>query len=394
MKLPKDLRALGVRAGLLLAACVPASGCTLPGQAAPATESAQTAPAAAPPAVPATPTSAGAEVEIPTATVAPPTTPASSAQATAAAEPAAPLPAGTKPFDFAAPVASATTTPGECAFAGLDRLGDFRVLAAGAYSGKRLNFPIDDSGNQAGRFDVAVNHPQQPVVLMLGGYDPAVWHVGWTPGTRIVAVLVGGYHAQFVTGLPKDVPVLVSTYDNRGPCGYFYVSAENARTLNPIARKAFNRNVDMMYLATKGKVVVGEPLQGQTLVTDASAREDTAFQIADSQAGGEAGLDYAVAQGWLREARQSDMDAWLSAYARLETSDVPPIAGGRPAGRMRSHNAYVVLKAFRLPPGLYGAHSATFIVPKGVARPTGELGHSTLYDYNTMTCKGTTCDMD
>jgi hypothetical protein len=52
----------------------------------------------------------------------------------------------------------------------------------------------------------------------------------------------------------------------------------------------------------------------------------------------------------------------------------------------------VVLKPFRLPPGLYGAHSATFFVPKGVPRPTGELGHSVLYDFNTLTCAGTFCE--
>ena len=53
--------------------------------------------------------------------------------------------------------------------------------------------------------------------------------------------------------------------------------------------------------------------------------------------------------------------------------------------------AYVVLKAYALPAGLYGANSATFFVPKGVPRPSGNLGHSTLYDFNTMTCAGIPC---
>jgi hypothetical protein len=50
-----------------------------------------------------------------------------------------------------------------------------------------------------------------------------------------------------------------------------------------------------------------------------------------------------------------------------------------------------VLKAYTLPAGLYGANSATFFVPKGVPRPTGKLGHSTLYDFNTMSCAGVGC---
>lgn len=72
----------------------------------------------------------------------------------------------------------------------------------------------------------------------------------------------------------------------------------------------------------------------------------------------------------------------------------PPIAGGRPAGRISLHNGYVVLKAFTLPEGLYGAHSGTFFVPKGVPRPRGTLGHSTLYDFNTLTCTGAGCERD
>ena len=89
---------------------------------------------------------------------------------------------------------------------------------------------------------------------------------------------------------------------------------------------------------------------------------------------------------------QSDADAWLAARASRPQADVPPIAGGAPPGRMTLHNGYVVLKPFRLPAGLYGAHSATFFVPRGVARPTGNLGPSLLYDFNTLTCAGTFCE--
>jgi hypothetical protein len=76
-------------------------------------------------------------------------------------------------------------------------------------------------------------------------------------------------------------------------------------------------------------------------------------------------------------------------------ADVPPIAGGAPAARMPSmFRAYVVLKAYTLPAGLYGANSATFFVPRGVPRPTGERGHSTIYDFNTMGCAGVMCGRD
>jgi len=306
-----------------------------------------------------------------------------------AAEPAA-MPGATKPFD-APMVATEAVSANGCAFPMLDAARQpFKLYAAGAYSGRKLGFQIDQSGNEAGRIDVGVNRPGEAVALMLGSYDPTVWHVGWTRGTRIVAVLVGGYHRQAVTGLPQGVPVIVSTYDNKGPCGYFYVTADKAPTLNPIARRAFGRGIDMLYPASQGSVLVGAAAGG--MITDASAQDDDAFRIVESMAAGEAGLAYAVSRGWLREAMQSDADAWLAARASRPQADVPPIAGGAPPGRMTLHNGYVVLKPFRLPAGLYGAHSATFFVPRGVARPTGNLGHSVLYDFNTLTCAGTFCE--
>lgn len=302
---------------------------------------------------------------------------------------------GTIPFSFEVPAQPPETPPSECVLP-MPATGEpAKVFAAGAYGGRDLGFQIDQSGNEAGRIDVAVNHPGAPVILMLGSYDPTIWHVGWSRGTRIAAVLIGGYHRQVVTGLPKDVPVLISTYDNKGPCGYFYVSAERAQTLNPIARRAFGRPVDMVYLAQKGRVLVGDALgDAGGLITDAGARSDESFRIADAQLAGEAGLAYAESRGWVRKASQADANAWLAARSAQPKADVPPIAGGRPAGHISLHNGYVVLKAFTLPEGLYGAHSGTFFVPKGVPRPQGTLGHSTLYDFNTLTCTGAGCERD
>lgn len=115
-----------------------------------------------------------------------------------------------------------------------------------------------------------------------------------------------------VTGLPKDTPVTISTYDNKRPRGHLYDSAGKAGTLNPIAGRASGRAVDMVHPAQHGRVVVGETVSNPAaLVTDASAQEDTAFRIAPKRAGGEAGLAYAVSQGWLRGAEPSDAAAWL-----------------------------------------------------------------------------------
>ena len=133
---------------------------------------------------------------------------------------------------------------------------------------------------------------------------------------------------------------------------------------------------------------------GSALVTDGSARPASAFRLPNSSLAGPAGLEQGVRDGFLREADASDGAAWIAARRARQHApvDAPPIAGGAPAPRMPSmFRAYVVLKAYTLPAGLYGANSATFFVPKGVPRPTGKLGHSTLYDFNTLSCAGVAC---
>src|SRR5688572_18157081 len=55
-----------------------------------------------------------------------------------------------------------------------------------------------------------------------------------------------------------------------------------------------------------------------------------------------------------------------------------PVTGvGVPRPRVpHVHQGFVVLSQFTFPAGLYGGNSATFFVPKGVRRPTGNPGHS------------------
>ena len=301
----------------------------------------------------------------------------------------------TRPFEFETPAGQAAP-PAACAFPELATVGPFRLYAAGAYSGRKLGYQIDRSGHEGTTVDVLVNSPGSPVALMLGNYEPTAWNIGWTKGTRIVAVLVGGYHSQHVTGLPDGVPLIVSTHDNRGSCGYFYISADKPQGLNPLARQVFGQQIDMLYPVREGRVVVGDALRPDAKpVTDAAASPVASFRVPDTLAAGEAGLEYAMRQGWLRRATPGDAQAWVAALdARPDRDDRPPVAGGRPPRSLSVHNGYVVLAQFELPPGLYGAHSATFFVPKGVARPTGNPGHSAIYDFNTLTCHGAVCGMD
>jgi hypothetical protein len=171
------------------------------------------------------------------------------------------------PFAFPDSVAS-TGVRATCGFDGPALPDNVTVLAAGAYSGRKSDILIDASGHKATRFDVVVNSPARPVALVLGAYEPALWNVGWTEGTKVAAVVVTGYGAQVVAGLPKGTPRLITTFDNRGPCGFTYVVENHLAELNPFARKVFGKPVDMVYIAREGRVVVGDPpAAGARMVT-------------------------------------------------------------------------------------------------------------------------------
>ncbi|MEA3152471.1 MAG: hypothetical protein QOK44_60 [Betaproteobacteria bacterium] len=298
-----------------------------------------------------------------------------------------------RPFRPSVPLAD--VAPQACAFTNLKLPEDFRILATGAYTGRRLGFQIDQSGQNATQFDVAVNSPDKPVVLILGAYDPAIWNIGWTPKTRIVAVLVSGYHRQAIAGLDPKVPTLNSTYDNKGACGYFYLSAQGApEQLNPLARKLFGKPVDLVYPAAQGAAMVGERVVNVNDMVTHPATPPESFRNPSAPLAGPAGLEDGVRIGALRRATQSDAQAWGDAVAASTPQrDVPPIAGvGVPKPRPPSlHNGYVVLKQFTYPEGLYGAYGATFFIAKGAPRPTGNPGHSAIYDFNTLNCQGALC---
>ncbi|MDO5625184.1 MAG: hypothetical protein Q4G71_10895 [Pseudomonadota bacterium] len=296
------------------------------------------------------------------------------------------------PFDF--PV-----RPGEqqatCTFGTLQLPADTVVLAAGAYGGRPAGFQIDQSGHAATRMDVAVHSPGQPVALVLGAYEPTVWHIGWSDGTRIVAVLVSGYHRQAVAGLVPGTPLLNSSYSNQGPCGHFYVSDDAAqlRKLNATASALFGQSVRMVYPARDGRVVVGNALTPGVRLTTSPAVTPESFKDDSAPLAGRAGIDDLVRKGLLRPATAADADAWAQQAALAAPSDLPAVEGAPDAALRRPawRDAYVVLGPMRYPAGLYGAHAVTFVVPRGLPRPTGNPGHSDVYDFNTLACAGPGC---
>ncbi len=272
-----------------------------------------------------------------------------------------------------------------CSFDATVWPADLQVFATGAYEGRKLSFQIDQSGHSATQIDVAVNQPGKNVALILAAYEPTIWNIGWAAGTNIVGVLVGGYHRQAVAGLDASVPIQISTHDNKGPCGYFRADEGNLAPLNPLSRRVFGQAVTMFFPAKAGKALIGNtPQAGQAWETSTHTRPES-FKDPLAPLAGAAGIEQGLRMGSLRRATQADAQAWLRHVNRAtESPDLPPVAGGkRPAqAAIDIGDAYVVLKPYTYPSGLYGAHSVKFFVPKGVPKPKGDPGHSEVRDFN------------
>ncbi|UOO89281.1 J domain-containing protein [Vitreoscilla massiliensis] len=266
----------------------------------------------------------------------------------------------------------------------------FDVFAAGAYSGQSSEYQIDSSGHQAHWMDVSVMH-NKPVVLILGAYEPSIWRIKWEPNTVIVGVVLTGYHDQKILGLPKSVPVLTTT-SQKNECGANYVSSENAGAVNQLSKSILKQDIKSLVLAKNGQALIGN-ITAQTPLTMSS--DTTLEQIIDKNMplAGRKGIEQAVQKGLLRPALPADLKQWQKAYDQAHNVHRPPIVGEeRPQNGSYllrgGDSAYVILKPMTIPAGLYGAHSVEFLLPKGIQKPSGNLGHSTIYDLSNGQCYG------
>jgi len=285
---------------------------------------------------------------------------------------------------------------GTCGFPDVKFPEEFHVYATGWYSGRVLDAQIDQSGHKASQFDIVVNSPRIPVVLILGAYEPSIWNVGWAKETKILAVVATGYHRQAVAGLPKETPILISTHDNGGLCRFTYLNGKNQTEVDMFAKSLFGKPTDAIYLAGGGRAVLGSPLKpGEQLLTSADVIINNLIDKTAPLAG-PAGLEDGIKKGILRLATKDDREAWIKRKAGLAPIDAtapksdPFRAGIQP---LITNKTYVILKPFRLPNGLTGGNLAVFFLPEGVPFPKGDLGHSVLYDFNTMTCHGGICNL-
>ena len=94
-----------------------------------------------------------------------------------------------------------------------------KVYAVSGNLDAMLDFQIEGSPYPARLMKVKANSPTEPVFLLLKANGPTIWHFSWTKGTKIAGVFISSQQRQIVSGLPEEVPVLISNLeDNPSQC--------------------------------------------------------------------------------------------------------------------------------------------------------------------------------
>lgn len=118
-------------------------------------------------------------------------------------------------------------------------------------------------------------------------------------------------------------------------------------------------------------------------------RHSTVVKLVDPQPS----LDRAIQAGAIRKATAQDVQAFRDAYIEKKYLKkgllTPENEDALSVTRVDVSRAYVVLTTFTFPSGLVNEYKAVFFVPTGVPKPSGDYGHSAIYDFATLTveCK-------
>jgi hypothetical protein len=265
-----------------------------------------------------------------------------------------------------------TTKMNACGLPGMP--ANAAVHVVGVYSGeKEVDVQLGDSGHTTTEEEVVVDETPEPVVLVLSAYDPVVWKVSTTPRARLAGVLVLGHHTQALLGVSKSMPRRVLSTEQSTGCDPFTIKdrSELRRRERDLIGLIGKRADEFHGEAAGGFFQIGGDRYNRP--SDAVMSPDLTLDDYPVYRGaipaGEKGLDALERQGKIRRATAADLAPWQNDAQR--------------ASRLRSGlslgSVYVVLKEITLPPGLFGAHRADFIIPAGVPKPNGPKGHCDFY---------------
>lgn len=131
---------------------------------------------------------------------------------------------------------------------------NYDIYAAGGYAR-----PGSHRSNElnSGVIDVYINRPGKKVLLILGADESVTWNIKDSGSTQIVGVVLSGRLVGMLDGLPPQIPVLHSAYENGAPCGYFVGEADAMQSVYPFASQLLTRAVDEIAAPRLGRVDFG-----------------------------------------------------------------------------------------------------------------------------------------
>jgi hypothetical protein len=251
---------------------------------------------------------------------------------------------------------------------------------------------IDPTDDSAGEQAVAVGRTAEPLVLVLMAGEPTVWKVLSTPDANIAGVVASGRGLQRVIGLEPGVPLLEIDPNARNACRSFFAHEDEGREYEEVRDRLFEifaEPVSRMHTVHGGKYFrIGE-LTGEPTLKGDLGIEDVLLDPAEQILPGKLGLAQLQESGVLEPATPADLDTWLDGFAQDEDFDAERYRN-RHSINFRMGKAFIVKAETDLPDGMYGAHSALFLVAQGVPEPGGDQGHNTLL-FTDGRCIGPAC---
>jgi hypothetical protein len=293
----------------------------------------------------------------------------------------------------------------ECTFPGLEMSPDARILMVmmegGDNPGSGIQIDYEFGvGHQyeADLANIAVDWPGQPVILILNAQMPAIWQVAFTLNTRIEGVLVSGQGRQIVVGLPPEAPLLNSSDDNKGVCGYCFPLAfgRSDWRMGQISQKLFGREPDQFFKTKAGYALVSRTADPPGQLFAQEQFDPARYRYPGSVPARGAGLRQALDQGLIRPATDADRRKWMEARARNAgvNPDLVRTHTFQFSGKDPLCNAdYVILsEKFIFPAGFtHVSISPVFYLPQGMALPQGNPDDSLVLFLEDGRCLGPNC---
>lgn len=283
--------------------------------------------------------------------------------------------------------------PDECKFKNLSFPNNLLVYSMNGSNGREIQPQVGPSGQHT-QVDIVVNEPGKSVALLLAAHNGVIWSINRTEGTKIHSVVVSGLKKQVIVGIDAETPVLIHTKYDEVNCNWFSIYAKGRVKPNTIAMAYFGKPVSKIFKTNKrGYTIMGSQDYNANNLLSSDFSTPEKFTATLIPLSGKAGIETGIKDGFLKLANENDIRVWEEKFGRKRKTVM--FTRTDENGKLTLHKGvlsmYVVLKNYAIPTGLYGANAVKFLVPKGVNMPSGNSGHSAIFNFNDLTCSGSLC---